>query len=100
GNGTNTDSLVPVTASGLNGVSSVAAGRFHSLAVKSNGTVSSWGSNNRGKLGTGNYTPTNAPVQAAGVTGAIAVADGAFSSFAVQSNGNVLAWGGGGLNGD
>ena len=84
----------------LPGVTSVAAGRFHSLALKSNGTVWAWGSNNRGKLGTGNYSPANAPVQAAGVTGAIAVAAGAFSSFAVQGSGNVLAWGGGGLNGD
>ena len=51
GNGTNTDSNVPLAVIGLDGIKSIAAGDMHNMALKGDGTVWSWGSNLRGQLG-------------------------------------------------
>jgi len=78
---------VPVPVPANVEVMDVAAGRFHSLALDSDGTVWSWGHNERGQLGDGttNDSPTPVPVSAlTGVT-ATAVAGGAFFSFAITT---------------
>jgi alpha-tubulin suppressor-like RCC1 family protein len=53
GNGTTSNSAVPVAVSGLSGVAAVAAGEEHSLALLSDGTVRAWGANGEGELGDG-----------------------------------------------
>ena len=63
GNGTNTDSNVPVQVSGLTGAVALAGGAYHSLALKNDGTVRAWGSNISGQLGNGTNTDSNVPVQ-------------------------------------
>lgn len=99
GNGTLTDSSTPIQVLGpggsgyLTGVTSVAAGRYHSLAVMSDGTVWTWGRNSDGELGNGTTTASSTPVQAIGLTGVIAVAGGQFHSLALKSDGTVWAWG-------
>ncbi len=105
GNGSNTDSNVPVavsTAGVLAGktVTAVAAGNDHNLAV-ANGQAYAWGSNSNGQLGNGSNTSSNVPVavSTAGVLSGktvTAVAAGEFQSLAV-ANGQVFAWG---YNGD
>ena len=47
GNGTNTDSYIPVQVSGLAGVVAMPGGYFHSLALKSDGTVLGVGAQHR-----------------------------------------------------
>jgi alpha-tubulin suppressor-like RCC1 family protein len=93
GNGSNTDSHVPVQVSGLaSGVTAVATGMYHSCAVV-NGGVRCWGSNGYGRLGNGSTTSSNVPVQVAGLTiGVTAVAVGDSHSCAVV-NGGVQCWG-------
>ena len=72
--------LTPPT--GVTDVVAIAAGAYHSLAVRSDGTVISWGDN----------TSTQAtPV--AGLTGVVAVAAGHVHSLALESGGTVVAWG-------
>jgi alpha-tubulin suppressor-like RCC1 family protein len=98
--GTNTNKNTPVQVSGLTDVVAVAGGGSHSLAVKSGGTVWTWGSNNRGQLG---YDPDPAttdtlensptPSQVSGLTDVVAVAGGNSHSLAVKSDGTVWAWG-------
>jgi hypothetical protein len=78
---------------GLTGVTQVAAGTFHSLAVRSDGTVWAWGANNGGQLGDGTTTNRSVPVQVTGLTGVTQVAAGTFHSLAVRSDGTVWAWG-------
>src|SRR4051794_19863870 len=69
GNGApNTNSAIPVQVSGLTGVRQVAAGQYHSLAVKSDGTVWAWGSDSAGQLGNdASFVSQSAPVQVAGL---------------------------------
>ena len=76
GNGTTTNSSTPVPVSGLTGVTAIAAGFYHSLAVKSDSTVWAWGLNQNGQLGNGTTTSSSIPVPVSGLSGAIAVASG------------------------
>ncbi|MGA8114102.1 MAG: Ig-like domain repeat protein [Actinocatenispora sp.] len=97
GNGTNADSNVPVTTSLPAGttITALAAGRLHSLAATSTGSVLAWGDNAFGQLGNGSTTDTNTPVAAtvpAGTT-VTAVSAGSNHSLALTSTGSALAWG-------
>jgi alpha-tubulin suppressor-like RCC1 family protein len=60
GDGSTSNRSVPVPVQGLSGVVAVAADTFHSLAVRSDGTVWTWGYNSYGQLGNGPplYTTT------------------------------------------
>jgi len=95
GNGTFTftDNPTPVQVLGLSGVTAIAGGGFHSLALKSDGTVWAWGYNADGELGNGTFTNSNAPVQVLGLSGVTAIAGGGFHSLALKSDGTVWAWG-------
>lgn len=71
----------------------VAAGDYHSLALKSDGTVWAWGYNVCGQLGDGTTTSKTTPVQVFGLTGITAIAGGGYHSLALKSDGTVWAWG-------
>ena len=75
----------------------VAAGTNHSLALKSDGTVWSWGYNSQGQLGDGTTTTRTSPVQVTGISGAVAIDAGDSHSLAVKSDGTLWAWGVNGL---
>src|SRR5262249_14649506 len=74
GNGTTTNSNVPVAVSGLTGVTAIAAGDGHSVAMKPDGTVYTWGYNGAGQLGIGSNANSSVPVQVPGLTNVLAVA--------------------------
>ncbi|HEY5895710.1 MAG TPA: chitobiase/beta-hexosaminidase C-terminal domain-containing protein [Chthoniobacterales bacterium] len=62
GTGTTSDRmLLPVAVTGLTGAFSVAGGNTHSLAIKSDGTISGWGDNDYGQLGDGTPTDRSGP---------------------------------------
>ena len=99
---------VPVTATGVlagKTVVALAAGDFHSLALRSDGTVAAWGYNFFGEVGDNTTTNRQVPVAvnaAAGVSAlygktVVAIAAGGSHSLALCSNGTVAAWG---YNGD
>src|SRR5581483_2640149 len=83
----------PVAVTGLTNVVAIAAGSSHTLAVKADGTVWSWGSNANYRLGdtsSGRY----APAQVSGLSGITAVAAGETHSLALKNDGTVWTWGG------
>lgn len=63
GNGTTTDSFVPVNATGLQGAwKAIAAGEMHTCALAESGTVMCWGNNEWGQLGDGTTISRTLPV--------------------------------------
>lgn len=67
---------------GLSNVVALAAGRFHSLGLLSDGTVAAWGANNYGQL--------NLPI---GLSNVVAIAAGDSDCLALKSDGTVVGWG-------
>lgn len=83
----------PVQLAGLAGMSSVSAGSYHTVSVKQDGTVWSWGYNANGRLGNGNTTQQPAPVQVNGLTNVAEVIAGDSHTLALKHDGTVWAWG-------
>ena len=99
GNNTTNDSFVPIQVKGPGGVGyltdviQVAAGVNYSLALKSDGTVWTWGYNSSGQLGNGTTTNSLSPVQVNGLNGVVNLAACGFHNLAVKADGSVWAWG-------
>ncbi|GAM09007.1 putative E3 ubiquitin-protein ligase HERC1 [Geobacter sp. OR-1] len=71
----------------------IAAGKYHSAALKSDGTVWSWGDNVNGQLGDGTYLDKSAPVHVSQLSGVTGIVSGGFHTVAIKSNGTVWASG-------
>ena len=69
GDGTKTERNSPVEVHGLNGVTAVSVGEdgYHTVALKSDGTVVAWGGNSSGQLGDGTTTDYHSPVTVPGL---------------------------------
>ena len=109
GNGTNTDSNVPLPVrtagtpmAGKKIVHVSTGGNFYkgsSLALSSEGKVYSWGANDQGQLGNGTATDSNLPVlvktEGTPMAGKkiIQTAIGVTHSMALDSEGKVYSWG-------
>ena len=98
GDGTQSSRLAPVQAGaavpGFNNIVAVAAGWGHSLALKADGTVWSWGRNSQGQLGSGTIGPERGlPEQISTLSNVIAIQAGDAHSFALKSDGTVWVWG-------
>lgn len=99
GNGTNTNSAIPVTVSGINTATQISAGNQQTCAIKSDHTAWCWGKNLYGQLGNSSNIPSNVPIQVPGITTAISVtvgqtnSDGVGYACALLSGGTVDCWG-------
>ena len=99
GNGMTTDSDIPVHVNTLSALTAIAGGDYHSLALRSDGTVWTWGENAYGELGNDTLSGSDTPVQVLGpggsghLTGIVAIAGIGFHSLALRSDGTVWAWG-------
>lgn len=107
GDGTTTESDVPVPVAGLTGVTGVTSdgdGRgdlFGYCAVLSSGGVDCWGDNSMGELGNGSSTGpdtcsgaacSTTPVAVTGLSDAVSVASDAEGYCAVLTSGDVDCW--------
>ena len=68
-------------------------GESHNFALKSDGTVWSWGWNGFGQLGDGTYTERHTPVQVSGLISVTALGGRGYHSLAIKSDGTVWTWG-------
>jgi alpha-tubulin suppressor-like RCC1 family protein len=71
-----------VVPDGLSTVKAIAAGWYHDLALKPDGTVVAWGDNSHNQL---DLPPD--------LTDVVAIAGGQYHSLALKSNGSVVVWG-------
>jgi alpha-tubulin suppressor-like RCC1 family protein len=95
GNGTTTDSRVPVAVLGLGGPASVlSVGRHHSCAVVAGGGIKCWGGNFSGEVGDGSLQNASSAKAVLGLSDtAVAVSAGAYHSCAALTSGVVQCWG-------
>jgi RHS repeat-associated protein len=71
----------------------IAAGQSQALALRSDGSVWTWGTNQVGEMGISNLTGSYFPLRVPGVSGVTGIAAGWQHSLAVENNGTVWAWG-------
>ena len=90
-----------VPAAAQSGVTAIAAGTYHTVALKSDGTVVAWGRNSFGEV-TGTpttdepYSAIASPVTLGGLvlSGVTAIAAGGTHTVALKADGSVVVWGG------
>jgi len=95
GDGTATNRSSPGTVAG-GGTTwcAASAGGFHTAAVKTDGTLWTWGANGYGRLGDGTATNRSSPVTVAGGgTTWCAASAGGFHTAAVKTDGTLWTWG-------
>ena len=94
GDGTNTGRTSPVQIGFTPSWQSVAAGDYHTVAVRTDGTLWAWGYNGYGVLGDGgSSTNRNRPFQIGTETSWQSVAAGSQHTVAVRTDGTLWAWG-------
>ncbi|HYF96333.1 MAG TPA: hypothetical protein VD969_29350 [Symbiobacteriaceae bacterium] len=95
GNGSTSGSPVrtPAQVPGLTKVTAIAAGYSHSLALRSDGTVWTWGGNSQGQLGDGSTDSRTSAARVAGLRDVVQIGAGQSFSVAVRRDGSVWTWG-------
>ena len=88
------------TIGGFTDWSQVAAGAYHSVGLRSNGTIWAWGANGTygvgitGQLGNNSGTFSLSPVSVVGgITDWCQIAAGAYTTLALRTNGTAWTWG-------
>jgi alpha-tubulin suppressor-like RCC1 family protein len=91
-----TDTLAkssPVQIGTLKTWVSASAGKYHSLAVKNDGTLWGWGYNFRGALGQDDLIPRSSPVQIGTGSNWLYTHGGQDFTFGIDRTGSFYAWG-------
>jgi alpha-tubulin suppressor-like RCC1 family protein len=98
-NVTNNDSFLPLRVHGpgnvgyLNSIVAISAGEGHNMALRSDGTVWTWGWNGLGQLGNGTTNDAHTPVQVGGLSNVVAISGRGYHCLALKSDGTVWGWG-------
>jgi len=94
--GSNTTSLSkssPTQISGTTWTSNYAVTQQGVLAIKTDGTLWSWGKNNNGSLGQNNQTAYSSPTQIPGTTWSSVNVSGEYKVRAIKTDGTLWSWG-------
>ena len=96
------ESAVPVQVADITDAIAIAIGKWHSCALREDGTIACWGSDNGlgrfGEIesdfqGTAQLGTFPVPVQVTDITDAVAIATGEDHSCALHQNGKISCWG-------
>jgi alpha-tubulin suppressor-like RCC1 family protein len=97
GNGSFQDTIIsePQKINGLVEMAQIEVGSYHSLALKQDGSIYSWGINWYGQLGQGfnDYTDRAEPTRIGSKNDWTRVRAGGYSSFAINEDKELYAWG-------
>jgi hypothetical protein len=77
----------------LDAAPAIDAGGAHSVALKADGTLLTWGDDSAGQLGVGRTLGSTTPTRVSAISGVTAVAAGATHVIALKSDGTVWTWG-------
>jgi alpha-tubulin suppressor-like RCC1 family protein len=78
----------------VDGVRALDAGDYHGIALRVDGSVVTWGQNDRGQLGIGVAAPfVSAPTLVPGLADIVAVAAAGHHTLALRKDGALFAWG-------
>ena len=83
----------PIAVQGSSGITGIASGIYHNVALKADGTLLSWGDNGQKQLGNASTVTQPIPVSVGSASGIVAVSAGSYHSVALKSDGTLLAWG-------
>ncbi len=83
----------PRQVPGIDAATAVAAGTSHSLVLRADGSVWSWGDAGFGQLGDPRLESRHLPARIEGLDEVIAIAAADMHSFALRADGTVWAWG-------
>ncbi len=72
----------------------VSAGKWHNVAIGSDGTLWAWGWNYWGQLGDGTYVDKQSTLQIGSATNWQSVSAGWWDTMAIKTDGTLWAWGG------
>jgi len=94
GDGTIATRSSPVQIGALTNWSQVSGGTFYvTAAVKTDGTLWTWGLNNYGQLGDNTVISKSSPIQVGGLTNWLYVSAGYYSVIALKTDGSLWTWG-------
>lgn len=96
GNGNTINQPTPALVAPANWITngfSLSMGSEHSLAIRSDGSLWSWGLNSQGALGNSKTVNSSSPVQIGARTNWYAVSCGAYSSYAILNTAALYGWG-------
>jgi Cys-rich repeat protein/parallel beta-helix repeat protein len=96
GSGNTTDQSSPQQIGSAQDWTATAVGTFHTVALKSDGTLWTWGYNFYGQLGygpSGSEAPNPLPQKVGSATNWVAIAAGYYHTVALKSDGTLWAWG-------
>ena len=94
-------SAVPVQVADITDAIAIATGKWHSCALRKDGTIACWGRDGLGRFGEveSDFQETDqlgtfpVPVQVTDITDAVAIATGEEHSCALHQNGKISCWG-------
>jgi alpha-tubulin suppressor-like RCC1 family protein len=98
GNGTTTDSNVPINTDILN-ISEITGGATHFLSLSTSNELYSWGDNQYGQLGNGTNNDSSVPVSVLDISGGLfgktitQISCGALNSLVLTSDNKLFSWG-------
>lgn len=93
GNGSFTDSSIPVQVVGLDSVRQISAGSRHSCAITAENNVVCWGGNGSGQLGNNTTVANLVPVKVEGLENVRRVTASSSNTCAVTYSGKAYCWG-------